>query len=115
MTFLVNLRRLSFKQNLSDKERLLEDQASTYAILRYAQDIPTKILEETMSWLIRMYDLDMLWHRKLMMLVNEYRKVSKISMIMDEEFVETIEVPVTFESNMHEDMYDEDDTIILTL
>jgi len=118
MTFSVNLKWLSFKQNLEDKERMLADQVSTYAILRYAHDIPTRVLENTMKWLISMYFDDALSDRKLMTLVNEYRKACSINMVMDEEFVETLEIPITYDSNMRDDDIEEDDgeeIIILTL
>ena len=75
---------------------MLEDQKSTYAILRYAFDIPDSLYKVAMNLLAA--NADSITYDKLKKLVKLYAKASQVGIVMDEEFVETIEVPVGFGS-----------------
>jgi hypothetical protein len=91
MVFVINLKWLSFKQDLSKIDRMLEDQVSTYAILRYAFDIPDRIYRQVMDQLSTY--VDEIYYRKLFKLVSLYSKVSNAGLKeFEEEFVETIEL-----------------------
>jgi hypothetical protein len=46
MVFTIGVKGLSYKQDLSNIELMLEDQESTYAVLKYAYDIPDEIYIE---------------------------------------------------------------------
>jgi hypothetical protein len=98
MIYTVNLRQLSFKQNLSSLITLLNDQQATYAILRYAQEVPERIYNSAMIKLAQ--NIDQITYKKLLKLVNSYISARRVGIIMDEEFVETIEVPVNVEIEM---------------
>jgi len=103
MVFTVNLKQLSFKQDLSNLNIMLTDQVSTYAILRYAQDVPDKAYQRAMNILLA--SGDNIGHRKLRSLVMAYGKVAGAGMTMDEELEETIECWVGFgpDANMSVD------------
>lgn len=88
MVFIVNLKWLSFKQDLSSISRYLEDQKSTYAILRYAYDIPQSIYSEVMDILIE--NKECIYYNKLLNLVNEYDKAIQANITEENEYVETI-------------------------
>lgn len=92
MTYTANIKWLSFKQNLSDLTSVSYDEKATYAIMKYAHDIPQSLYCSTMEYLISIKEA--LYYRKLINLVSEYEAASKTHMVMDEEFVETIEVPI---------------------
>ena len=40
MPYMVSVKWLSFKQNISDIDDMLDDQAATYAVLKYCTEIP---------------------------------------------------------------------------
>jgi hypothetical protein len=88
MVFIVNLKWLSFKQDLSSISRYLEDQKSTYAILRYAYDIPQSVYSEVMDILIE--NKECIYYNKLLNLVNEYDKAIQANITGEDEYVETI-------------------------
>jgi hypothetical protein len=91
MVFVINLKWLSFKQDLSKMDRMLEDQVSTYAILRYAFDIPDRVYRQVMDQLST--SLDEIYYRKLHKLVSLYANVSNAGLKeFEEEFIETIEI-----------------------
>lgn len=92
MVFTVNLKQLSFKQDISKLKLMLQDQPSTYAILRYAHDIPTTAYAKAMNMLVA--NGGDITNKKLSRLVKEYSNVSGVAMIMDEEFVESLDIPV---------------------
>jgi hypothetical protein len=70
---------------------MLNDQASTYAILRYCFEIPDTTYRRAMNLLLPC--MDQIEHPKLIKLLNSYAGITKVGIVMDEEFVETIEVP----------------------
>ena len=92
MVYTVILKWLSFKQDLSDTAAMLNDEKSTYVILRYADDIPQSVLSEAMEFLVEVEGG--LTYRKLIDLVKQYKAASNIQMTMDEEHDETIELIV---------------------
>lgn len=51
MVFTVSVKHLSYKQDLSNIDLMLEDQESTYAILTYAHDVPEDVYENAMFML----------------------------------------------------------------
>lgn len=93
MVFITQLKWLSFKQDLSDIEKLLTDQVATYAILKYALDIPNSVYFEAIELLSQ--NIDEIYYEKLLKLIKEYNNNKNISMVMDEEFVETIEADLS--------------------
>lgn len=88
MVYTVILKWLGFKQDLGNIATMMADEKATYAILRYATDIPQVVYAECMDQLIEV--LDALEYRKLINLVKEFKSVSSISMTMDEEHIETL-------------------------
>lgn len=88
MVYTVILKWLSFKQDIGNVALMMENEKATYAILRYAADIPQSVYAECMDQLIEV--LDALEYRKLIDLVKEFKAVSSISMTMDEEHIETL-------------------------
>lgn len=48
MVFTTSVKYLSYKQDLSDIDLMLNDQESTYSILKYAQDVPSDVYENAM-------------------------------------------------------------------
>jgi hypothetical protein len=90
MVYTVILKWLSFKQNIGDIGAMLNDEKSTYAILRYAMDIPQSIYAHAMDQLTDVEE-HLLYH-KLINLVKEYNSAAGIHMTMDEEIEETIEL-----------------------
>jgi hypothetical protein len=97
MVFTVNIKWLSFKQNISSLNLLLKDQISTYAILRYAHDIPTSAYKQSMNLLLA--NTDQLSYKKLKTLVEKYGKVNNVGIFMSDELEETIDVHVGFNPN----------------
>lgn len=94
--FIARLRNLSFKQNISDTENLLQDQKSSYAVLRYAHDIPTSIFNSAMDFLTQ--HLDMITERKLLQLVDDYIKATKaVSFEFTDEFDYSIDLIINKE------------------
>jgi hypothetical protein len=70
MVFTVSVKYLSYKQDIHDIDLMLEDQVSTYAILKYAGDIPDIYYMEAMDDLSDVYtDLT---YPKLIELVYQY-------------------------------------------
>ena len=49
MVFTVSLKHLSFKQDVHNLDSMLSDQKATYAILRYAKDLPEYFYIEAMD------------------------------------------------------------------
>lgn len=92
MVYTVNLKWAAFKQDISSLDKMIDNQIATYAILRYAQDIPDAIYKKAMNLLAA--SVDTIMYRKLAKLVKSYCNVAKVGLVMDEEFVETIEIPV---------------------
>ena len=94
MVFSTNLRSCSFKQYISDIDAMLADQVNTYAILRYAFDIPTKTYSHAMSLLVS--NIDYIYDRKLLRLVKEYMSISKVGIVdFDIEFDSTVGIDIT--------------------
>ena len=56
MVFTTSLKYLSYKQDIHDVDQMLADQKSTYAILKYAQDIPDLYYMEAMDDLCDRFD-----------------------------------------------------------
>ena len=75
MVFTLGLRNLSFKQDLSNIEEMLDDQQATYAILRYCSEMPKSIWYNSMDQLVENYHL--LKHHKLVIFINEYISVKR--------------------------------------
>ena len=96
MVFTASLRKFSAKQDLSSINCMLSDQQATYVILRYAQDVPDSVYNKAMFSLAE--NEESLFYRKLVKLVKAYKAASSIKMEMDEEFVETIEIPVGYKT-----------------
>ena len=92
MVYTINLKWQSYKQDITNIDKMLSDQASTYAILRYAYDIPDSIYKRAMNLLLAC--MDQITNRKLSKLTHSYAGVAKVGLVMDEELVETIEIPV---------------------
>lgn len=88
MVYTVNLKWLSFKMDISSPISMLNNQESTYAILRYAYDIPSWAYEKAMEVLISAKES--INYGKLKKLVSEYESVSKIQLLMEDEFEESI-------------------------
>lgn len=96
MVFTLGLRWCSFKQDISNVNLMLSDQQSTYAILRYAYDIPSSLYNNAMSELSD--ELESITHRKLFTLVTSWKAASGIKMSAEEEIEKSIAVnPVTGE------------------
>jgi len=83
MVYTVNLKWLSFKTDLSDVVKMLNDEKATYVILRYAKDIPSWLYETAMDMLISVKSE--IYYSKLSNLVKQYESASGIQMTMDEE------------------------------
>ena len=94
MVYTVNLKWAAFKQDISSLDKMMDNQITTYAILRYAQDIPESIYKKAMNLLAASADIIM--YKKLAKLVRSYCNVAKVGIVMDEEFVETLDIPVGF-------------------
>lgn len=88
MVFVVNLKWLSFKQDLSNISRLLEDQKSTYVILKYAYDVPQSAYFEVMDILLE--NKDCIYYNKLLKLIKEYNNALQANLSGEEEYIETI-------------------------
>lgn len=95
MVYSVILRSLSFKMDISITSQMLANQQATYAILRYAKDIPDKVYKQAMALL---NDREGFVHYvKLRKLIDEYNKASKpIIEFEEDELVETIIVGVGY-------------------
>lgn len=91
MVFAVNIRWKGFKQDISSVDTMLKDQTSTYAILRYADDVPDYLYKKAMNLLLACSD--QITNKKLNKLIRSYAGVAKVGIVMDEELVETIEIP----------------------
>lgn len=93
MVYNVEVKWLSFRQDLSNKVRVLNDQQATYAVLKYAQDVPQDTQMACLEFLKK--HTGQITDRKLRRLVEEYIRASGAGLIFEpEEFVETIEIPV---------------------
>ena len=91
MVFVTNLKWLSFKQDLSSVDRMLEDQVSTYAILRYSFEIPDRVYKIAMDQLTTC--IEEIYYRKLHKLVSLYNNVSSAGLKdFEDEYVETVEI-----------------------
>lgn len=108
MVYTVILKWLGFKQDLSNIATMMADEKATYAILRYATDIPQGVYAECMDQLIEV--LDALEYRKLINLVKEFKAVSSISMTMDEEHIETLFLTVDPVTGMMEIKSEEEES-----
>jgi hypothetical protein len=75
MVYSVNLKYLSFKQNISKLDYMLFDETSTYAILKYASDIPSDDYKNAMNILSSAYDS--LTNIKLQRLVEEFSSYTR--------------------------------------
>lgn len=91
MVYTINLKWCSYKQDISSVDKMVSDQPATYAILRYAQDIPESIYRRAMNLLLAC--TDQITNKKLNKLLKSYANVSKVGIVMDEEFVETLDIP----------------------
>jgi hypothetical protein len=87
MVFTVSLKRLNYKMNITNISDMLADQESTYAILRYAYDIPSALYKDTMDSLIA--EELCLQYPKLIKLVSLYKKTNNIRILIDQDEVET--------------------------
>jgi len=95
MVYSVMLKWLSFKIDISSLAVMIENQQETYAVLRYAHDIPDLVFKEAMNKLLSREEW--IHHRKLLKLVSSYKKIQKpILEIEEDELVETIEVGVGY-------------------
>lgn len=101
MVYAVSLKWASYKQDILNVEQMLSNQCATYAILRYAQDIPESLYKRSMNLLLA--SIDRITNKKLSKLMKSYAGVAKVGIVMDEEFVETIEVPAMHAGIMFED------------
>lgn len=88
MVYTVSLKHLSFKMNLADISLMLENQEQTYAILKYAKDVPMSVYSNVMQELV--LNFEELHHKKLINLVGEYRSVSSVGIQMTDEIVGSI-------------------------
>jgi hypothetical protein len=70
VVFTLSLKYLSFKQDLSNIESMLDDQEATYAILRYALDVPTDVYRDAMYMLEE--EISSLRYHKLISLVYNW-------------------------------------------
>lgn len=71
MVYTVSLKNLSFKQNLGSQQDIFADQISTYAILKYAQDLPDQIYNEVMLDLVD--NIDAIYYDKLLLYVQLWK------------------------------------------
>jgi hypothetical protein len=90
MVYTVILKWLSFKQNLADIGEMINNEKATYAILRYAMDIPQPVYANAMEQLSDIEEH--LVYQKLINLIREYNSAAGIQMTMDEELDESIEL-----------------------
>lgn len=89
MVYAVTVRgKLSYKQDISSVDNLLQDQKSTYAIMRYCSEIPTSQYSRTMNLLS--CEVDRIQYPKLRGLVKKFIKASGCVMVMDEELETSI-------------------------
>lgn len=88
MVFTVTLKWMSFKQDISNIMLMLQDQQATYAVLRYAHDIPQVVFLEAMDLLVE--NKEAIYFAKLLKYVEQYEKNASLTMTADEEFVETV-------------------------
>ena len=88
MVYTVSLKHLSFKMDLSNIDIMLEDQAQTYAILKYAKDVPMSVYSNVMQELA--LNFDELHYRKLIRLVKDYKAASSVGIQMTDEVVGSI-------------------------
>lgn len=88
MVFTAKLRNKGFKQNLSDPSYMLNDQTSTYAVLRYNYEIPEKIYTSAMETLMGCKSA--ISNRKLIRLVDSYERASKVGLGWSEEHDTTV-------------------------
>ena len=58
MVYTLSVKYLSFKQDLSNIEAMLDDQVSTYAVLKYCDEIPDKV-----------------WRNAVLLLIDKYNKI----------------------------------------
>lgn len=86
VVFTVAIKRLSFKQDISDINSMLSDQQSTYAILRYAFDIPTQDYSQTMDSLYE--ERGSIIYPKLLKLVTLFKKFSSVGMVIETDEIE---------------------------
>lgn len=75
MVFTLGIRNLSFKQDFSNIEEMLDDQQATYAILRYCAEMPKSVWFNSMDLLVSNYHL--IKYRKLIIFINEYISVKR--------------------------------------
>lgn len=88
MVYTISLRNLSFKMNLSDMTTMLTNQEATYAILRYAKDIPDSVYSLAMQELI--LNFDEIHYPKLLKIVKAYKSVTSVGIQMSDELVGSI-------------------------
>lgn len=70
MVYTLSLRHLSFKQNISDLDVMLEDQKSTYAILKYCKEVPELVYMGAMDELAA--NIYLISDKRLARLVSEF-------------------------------------------
>ena len=96
--FTVQLKNLFFKQNITNLETLLADQASTYVILRYAHDIPSAKFTAAIEFLVE--NIDEITDKRLINFVNEYIKATGVGLL---EFTDEYDYSVDLIINTNPD------------
>lgn len=107
MVFQVALRWLTFKQDISNINKMLESQIATYAILRYAYDIPEATYKKAMDELA--VSADYIDDRRLARIVDQWVKINNVGLQDWEE--ESVGV-LTMDWDTGEMIYTEGDTIV---
>ena len=74
--------------NLSDSDVMINNQQATYAILRYAKDIPVSVTKQAMDLLSM--NIESIYHRKLLKIIKSFQSVNKIGITLTDELVGSI-------------------------